>query len=199
MNEDQVDDGANQPGTDPAELPLTPEARARPRAAGTPVEIAGMTWLLAGYVPRPDHVWDALYDHIAAGVEYDPDEVMQGSSRLLWENYTLTADEVVALTRLASLDDLADAVEAAFFGRSREHVTYSDWAAVSLWTNGVDPRAVDPRYRARVLDQLVARKLAPDPAQFVTAARTAGMRAQIRALAGRPRPTPSEAAPHPAE
>lgn len=156
-----------------------PEARKRPGARGTPVRLGGSDWLLADFVPALGQVWDDLYDSNVLEGRYEAADVQRAAVRLLWANYDLSADEAVGLALGADPGSLVGAVEAALFGESRPHRTYSDWAISSLLANGLDPKRVPPESLRDVLDQLVISGRAVAPDEFVTTLRYARERREI--------------------
>jgi hypothetical protein len=160
-------------------MALEPHDRTRPRARGTPVAIIDRTWLLADYVPKPDDVWDRLFDQNALSNRYDHVTLRQAGLRLLDANYDLTPDEAVGLIRAADLDDLVTAVEAALFGPAETDNTYSDWVKVSLWSNNINPAAVPPEDRRDVLDYLVRVGRAVPASDYVSSAEAAKVRGAL--------------------
>lgn len=167
--------------------PLTPDHRARGAVHGTPVEIEGQTWVFAGCVPRPEPVWDAVYDHNVLAGRYDLPVVYMAAIRLLDRNYEVSPEEAADLVVKAEVPSLVGAVEAAIFGPTPAYRGYSDWVASACWANGVDPDAVPPERMRHVLDQLVATGRAVPAAQFISSVEAAQLRADLSQLA---RPAP---------
>lgn len=158
---------------------LTPDARGNPGITGTPVEIAGQTWLLADHVPAPEPVWDRLFDDNILSGQYDPEDTNSAAVRLLFVNYNLSPDEAAGLILEAPRPDLIHAVEVALFGPDQVHRTYSDWVLSSLFANGLDPRDVPPEQLRNVLFQLVATGRAVPAEVFISSAEYAVMRAAL--------------------
>jgi hypothetical protein len=158
--------------------PLGHEARVRPGARGTPVEVCGAVWLFADYVPKLEPVWGRLFDQNQLAGRYDLGDLNSAAVRLLYANYDLTPGEAADLTLAAPAARLAKAVEAALFGPAEAHRTYTDWALGALYANGLDPASV-PACRLRdVLDQLVATGRAVPAARWVSSAEYAAARAE---------------------
>lgn len=163
-----------------------PEARAKagePR--GTPVTVAGETWVLADRIPRLGAVWDRLFDQNVLARRYDEADLRSAAVRLLWAHYDLSPDEAVALAFAAGPADLVAAAEAALLGPDRSYRGYSEWVASALWSNGLDPARVPPGHLHAVLDQLVATGRAVPAHEFVSSAAAARERDGWMRLAGR--------------
>ncbi len=176
---------------------FAPEARVKPGANGTPVEINGRTWLLADHVPVLDAVWDALYDQNQLARYYEPDDLRKAGLRLLWANYDLTTEEAVGLIRLADLTVLAQAVESALFGAGDDRRTYSEWVAIALWSNGIDPERLPATFRRAVLESLEASGRTIPASAFISSAQAAAVRKSFAGLMPRPKAVnkPSEEPP----
>jgi hypothetical protein len=169
------------------EFPMTPAARARPGARGElTVSARGHAWRLSDHVPRPDAVWDRLYDSNLLRGGYDPGDVRMAAYRLLAANYELTPEEGVAIVLEADGVDpgaALAAVERALFGPAETHRTYSDWVTSALAANGLAYEDVPPGRLHSVLAQLVATGRAIPAEGFISAAEAAQLRATFSRFA----------------
>lgn len=160
----------------------TPESSARPAVRGTDLTLAdGRAWTLADFVPRPDVVWDRLFDSNLLAKQYRPRDVRIAGVRLLLANHELPLEFAMWLILGADVDKLARAVEFALFGRQDEPVGWSDWVAGSFWSNGIDPESIPPPVRRLALDSLVAAGRAVPLVDFTSAGKAAAKRAELAA------------------
>lgn len=160
-----------------------PSSRAtlRPGVTGTPVEIAGQTWLLADW-PHFGGVWDDIYDRAVLRGECDSLSVAVAAEMLLISCHKLDLDDAVRLVRLADPEDLASAVRTALFGPEEARRTYSQWAISALLANGLNPDRVPAVCLRDVLDHLVATGRAVPADKWVSSAEAAAERAAILKL-----------------
>ena len=171
---------------DEQSLPLTPQARQRPDARGTPVEVDGETWLFADYVPDFDEVWDELFDRAHLAGAFDLEQLARAGVRLLYATgYDLTPEVVAAVVCRAPVEQLKAAVEVALFGPERIHRTYADWVLGVFDSNGLDLMRIPPERRRHALDMLVMTGRAVPAAKFVSSVEAAVYRQNMLSMAGR--------------
>lgn len=195
-----MDDTTIDADRDPA---LTPEARVKLGAFGTPVVLAdGNTWLLAdgGLMNDLDPLRDKLDDDARLLGSVSLTDVAEMAAQLLVANYDLTIREVFTLLGGAIDQKLADAVHLAVFGPNTDsgRRTYSDWAASALIANGIDPDRVPSRLMPLVLGHLERGGRVIPKGEYIESAEAARKLAGIRARALRQAPPASGATGSPA-
>lgn len=155
--------------TSPAALSIVPEERAvSPKITGTPVEIAGKTWLFAQYQTELTERWDRVYDNNIIDREYQTIDIYLCAAELLLENYLLELHEAVGIVFSVRAQALVPAVEFALFGPRPQHRTWSMFVESSLWGAGHDPNDVPPRLRKLIVDCLEESGLTPPVHKFVS-------------------------------
>ena len=187
----------NDPPAPEAEpLPLTPEVRARPGAAGVPLSINGRAWFLAwGTLARPlDDLRDAIFKSLQLRNSVPIADAMQAAWSLLAANYNLAEPEVAALLTAADEKSLVGAVLDALFGFEKPEAGYSDWVRIALYSGGLDPAKIPAEYAPIILDHLVRRGVAPAVEDLIPAVKRAQENAKVKALIGAQRPRAAQAA-----
>lgn len=162
-----------------------PSERIRPGAIGVEVRLAdGRDWLLAhaGLGTGVDPIRDRMFDNANQTGSYAIDDLQLVTAHLLWRNYDVRPEEAVALIHFVDPAKLVPAVEEALFGSNEPSWTYSQWAAVSLAANGIDPTKCPPVLMPKVLSLLMQSRKAPPPQAVIQSARKAALRARLRSM-----------------
>ena len=159
----------------------TPESSARiANPEGYDLVLAdGKTWVLYEFVPRPDVVWDRLFDHNVLGGSYQVRDVRIAGVRLLIAHYDLPLDYAVWLIAGSDVEALCRIVETAMFGARHRLVGWSNWVRSAFLANGIDPASVPPEDRVDVLNQLVITGRAANVMDFTSAGIAAGKRSKL--------------------
>lgn len=181
------------------ERELTPDARAKLGAVGTPIVLAdGREWLLAdgGLLNDLDGLRDEIDDSIRLSESVPMLSIYEAGARLLDANYRLSRLDVWTLlsrpdgeSEAKAVDQrLADAVLLALFGEKPEEYrtmadrrTYTQWAASALLSNGIDPTGVPTSLLPHVLEQLERTSRCIPRQDFIESAEAGARMAGIRA------------------
>ena len=186
------------------ERELTPDARAKNGAVGTPIELAdGNTWLLAdgGLLNHLDGLRDEIDDSARLAGSVPMLTIYEAAAQLLDANYLLSRLDIWSLLSRpedeaeAKLVDqrIADAVFLALYGEKPEaqrtladRRTYTQWAASALIANGIDPTAIPTALLPHVLEQLEWTRRCIPRQDFIESAEAGAKMAGIRARSVKP-------------
>jgi hypothetical protein len=180
---------------------LTPDARAKKGAYGTPIVLAdGNAWLLAdgGLLNDLDGLRDEIDDSARLVGTVPMLTIYEAAAQLLDANYLLSRLDLWSL--LSRPEDeaeakvvdqrIADAVFLALYGEKPEasrtladRRTYTQWVASALLANGIDPTGIPTSLLPHVLEHLEATRRCVPREQFIESAEAGAKMAGIRARA----------------